>query len=457
MVKIYQNETSRRTQLYILSAIGVWFFVFWVQFIRRMSLPESSESESTTTPPSTTTLALDHRQVALDLRSPFSFLHISKNGGVSWMRELKKIKWADGKKLPLYPNADAGEEHSLSFQDDYTIRLYYNNSSPRKKLQQDPTKSIVRMAILRSPREHVWSQFRQCHLSAWGKRRMKPYKSFYSRTIHKKKYLMYELERWLRLFVEGDNETNTTMIREVPPMRKDDKYLCYHPANFQSRFFSVHDEFPIQIVGHVVEPIREEVAQSVQNLDWVGMLEFFHESKCLLYYRITQSAVPKNANETIRTYLDETCHCDTQERPTAEAKSDSNHANNNTNQSSTVDIKYTHKHGDQGKHVSLLNASQSVLDIVDLLTHTDRYLYKHALVNFLQDIVWMEGQLSRRFMCSPVLQKMSKGLSYLGRWDSSILNSAMGTQTEEPVVARNLMEVYTLIQQRRNDTLQQRR
>jgi hypothetical protein len=95
-------------------------------------------------------------------------------------------------------------------------------------------------------------------------------------------------------------------------------------------------------------------------MDWVGLTGFFfHESKCLFYYRLEPT------NTGIDAYLDDVCHC-RQRTPVA------NKDNND----------YFVVHHSEGRRSSLLDLPADILESIDTLTQVDQQLYKVALKRF---------------------------------------------------------------------------
>ena len=86
-------------------------------------------------------------------------------------------------------------------------------------------------------------------------------------------------------------------------------FQYYHPSNYQSRSF----------VANITEPRGPRTLYPMQKsysvektywfMDYVAFTEFFHESKCLLYHRLTPTT------PEIQLYLDKTCHCNQKEEP----------------------------------------------------------------------------------------------------------------------------------------------
>ena len=318
------------------------------------------------------------RCLPIHIDDKISYLHISKNAGSSWIQEIKLIKnismdFVGGpetfERVGLYPTKHAEHEHGAPYQD--------------ALLQQHARGPYRRLGTLRSPRHHVWSLFSQCYYSQWG---------IYS-TLHTKfprqhpTNVLRDFSSWLDHFV------TTSAIR-----KEYDHYQCYHPANYQSRALSSMSENPHNVVGDIFVPDETVVIESYWKMDWVSLTSFFHESKCLLYYRIDRGTkTNESSGSFIRQYLDETCHCDP-------------HIGNNI--SGFKDIKdqhYTETH----KRPTLREMDRVTLQKIDALTHTDRHVYRIAIEQILKEIHWLESRLNRRVLCDSVLDKWDLELEYL--------------------------------------------
>jgi hypothetical protein len=157
-------------------------------------------------------------------------------------------------------------------------------------------------------------------------------------------------------------------------------------------------ENPHNVVRDVFIPDETAVIESYWKMDWVSLTSFFHESKCLLYYRISQGATTSEApGSFIREYLDETCHCNP-------------HIGNNT--SGFQDIKDQH-YSETHKRPTLREMDRATLQKIDALTHIDRYVYRIAIEQILKEIHWLEIHLNRRVLCDSVLDKWDLELEYL--------------------------------------------
>jgi hypothetical protein len=136
-------------------------------------------------------------------------------------------------------------------------------------------------------------------------------------------------------------------------------------------------------------------------------MEFFHESKCLLYYRLE----PKTTQ--VKDYIQNTCHCQ--------------HDNNNN--ASITDVHITHDAHGGGRRSSsstmlldLLSQETDLLAAVDALTRVDQKLYQVALEQFMREMIWLESSLGRRVLCDHVLHQWEPQLAYLNVSVTSVYN-----------------------------------
>jgi hypothetical protein len=189
---------------------------------------------------------------------------------------------------------------------------------------------------------------------------------------------MHDFETWLDHFI------NTTTQQPADTM---ENFYCYHPANPQSRILTSPAHHPTDL-EHIPLATRYEpnLTQALQTVatqfDWVGFVEYYHESKCLLFYRI-------KSNLTMA-FVDRECKCP---RP--------NH---------TSDFHIQHHPHSTTTTVQSMNAS--LLHKMDILTRIDVPLYRCALQQFYLELDWLEHELGRKVLC-----EKSAELNYL--WQSS--------------------------------------
>ena len=131
------------------------------------------------------------------------------------------------------------------------------------------------------------------------------------------------------------------------------------------------------------------------NLDFVALVEFVHESQCMLYYRLGNGA-PTAATS----YLSNSCHCDEKQQSEEEHK-----------KNDTVYV----QHHSMGKRSNLRDLPVTTLSKVATLTSADSFIYLNALKHFMEEIVWLESEdaLGRRIVCDDVLNKWEPELAYL--------------------------------------------
>ena len=295
------------------------------------------------------------RIAPLDPTDKFSFVHISKCAGSTWIRLFKEVL-----KLNICPEKEDGVEHSVSYQQQYKCK------------GADYT-----LISLRSPRHHVWSQFTMCKYSRWGKRVTRKSDDF-PRSGDEYKDDEVDFNLWLGNFVSMGNAT-------------DNHYNCYHPANFQTRALTsplddVHDG------RGGFNPNMTLAMNTYKNLDFVALVEFVHESQCMLYYRLGDKAPP-----TAISYLDKSCHCEKQHEEHQKSK--------------TVYV----QHHNMGKRSNLRDLPAATLSKVATLTSADSFIYVNALKNFMEEMAWLESDdgLGRRVVCDNVLKKWESELAYL--------------------------------------------
>lgn len=306
------------------------------------------------------------RRKALDPTKKFSFVHISKCAGTSWLRLMKKIL------RDTCPRRESGQEHPVWYQN--------HTACPR---------SDYHLTSLRSPRHHVWSMF--AHTKWWHGvngvlRRNHP---GFPSTGESMENHEADFRSWVVHFLD--------------PFEADDRFGFYHPANFQARYLTAKET--IDDKGHhwahgvevlpeeyQFEPDLELAMATYWKFDFVALAEFFHESRCLFYYRLGMDREDAHANATL--YLNDKCRCP---RPDDGDK----------------DIHVAHH--DVGKRSILRDLPESTLSKVDRLTRIDVQIYVMALRQFMDEVAWLESEhaLGRRVLCDESLERMRGELAYL--------------------------------------------
>ena len=319
----------------------------------------------------------------LNLNNSYSFLHISKCGGVSWFQELRKLLPKD--KLYLsYPDGHPAE-HGLYYQNNL-MTWRYNETD------------YYKLVTFRSPRLHVYSQFRHCSFSDWGHMTTVRNGNGFPRDDED---VMTNFHRWLDHFINITTKSNN--------ITSLDSFGCYHPVNLQSRFLttnSVRPFIPTMDMNYFRDywmpyPNYTEVEHNLHAFDWVGLTDFFHESKCILYHRLVKGD-HGIMNETITTmitkYLDSTCTC----------------SSSSSNSSAVLEQDVKFEHTTTYKRDSMLEVSDEIVNKIDALTFIDQDLYRAALGKFIDDIISLEFEIGRCVICDTVLETASLELAYLG-------------------------------------------
>mmetsp|Transcript_29582 Transcript_29582/g.62843 ORF Transcript_29582/g.62843 Transcript_29582/m.62843 type:complete len:413 (-) Transcript_29582:1406-2644(-) len=283
----------------------------------------------------------------------FSFVHISKGAGSTFIRLLKSAP------LDVCPRSEAGREHSAWYQHQVACK-----------------DANYHMVSLRSPRHHVWSLFTQCKYGPWGKRVTNGTNFPNSgNEVECEECDETDFDRWLESFL---------------PMGPDKEryYNCYHPANYQSRALTSHHVNPHGVDNHQHRPNLTLAEETYRDFDFVASADFVHESRCLLYYRLGPDA-PANTVS----YLNTACNCN--------------------NQSGVDDVHVSH-HA-LGHRATLRDLPPRTLSKIENLTQIDTEIYITALKDFIARIAWLESKsaLGRRVLCDSILEKWEPELAYL--------------------------------------------
>ena len=297
----------------------------------------------------------------LNASNMFSFVHISKCAGATWISTLKHLP------LDVCPTKKAGKEYSVFYQT--------NN-----KCKAKPSKKTYHLVSLRSPRHHVWSLFTECKYDKWGIKTTN--NTGFPRSGNNTATDESDFQLWLDHFLPMSSNTQ-------------DMYSCYHPANYQSRHLTQTKSNVHGVKGlpasNKFEPNLTIAINTYWQQDFVPLVEFFHESKCILYFRLGT-----NAPHQAQSYLEDTCHCP---QPVP--------SNNETQTDEHV------THHTLGHRSSLHNLPQQSLTMIANLTVIDSVVYTFALGQFMQEIAWLEYTLGRSVLCGDVLEKLEPELEYL--------------------------------------------
>jgi hypothetical protein len=321
----------------------------------------------------------------LDMNQRFSFIHISKTGGTSWIREFKTLL------KDFFPQEDQGVEYSVAYQ---------NSLDPFDFLS-------YHLISLRSPRLHSWSLFTECKYDVWGKTMTNG--TDFPRSGTTPKDDVHDFRIWLNHFLGDDASTSTRQ-----PRRTSDCFGCYYAANYQTNALTstVHKPGHKNDTMAALEPDIGRSVQVYESMDWVALTDFFHESKCLFYHRLEPKTAPIDA------YLRDMCRCGIQSSSGSSSK-----------EGVKQDVHATHH--DNGHRSSILDLPIDILESIDALTRVDQQLYTVALQRFVQEIVWLETELGQQVLCDNVLEQWEPELAYLDISLTSIYTDAKSAFTNE--------------------------
>jgi hypothetical protein len=364
---------------------------------------------------------------SLSMDRKFSFIHISKTGGASWIEELKRLVHSN-----LFPQNEAGVEHSVSFQ---------NSLDPFDFLSHH-------LISLRSPRHHLWSLFSQCKYGAWGL--IWTNGTDFPRHGTTPEADVHDFRIWLNHFLDVSTKTK--------PVNKADGFKCYQASNYQANAMTSAHWNPghSNDLNYTTEPDFGRSVLVYESMDWVALTDFFHESKCLLYYRLE----PKT--ERINDYIERMCRCPplrlqrrlkattlvngvlsinnetideaatpvsqpsiaAQEQPIERIVNENPPAMQQLDTikitPQTTRLQHVNKNGDvhtthhdSGCRRTMADLPLDILNSVNALTHVDQKLYKLALERFFREMSWLEMRLGRRVLCDQVLNRWDPELAYL--------------------------------------------
>jgi hypothetical protein len=357
----------------------------------------------------------------------FSFIHISKCAGASWIHLLKQIFTTN---FNFYPQKECGDEFPVLYQ---------------KKIHP----SRYTLISIKSPRHHIFSLFAECKYDSYFIQQTK--KTSFPRSGKNESDDVTDFNIWLDHFlvvVENDNDDNkkdggtiktkTIKLKEKSPSERGvddhyDYYKCYHPSNYQSRQLTEIKKNTHGLDGGTMplEPPLDVANETLYNMDWVTLTEFFHESKCLLYYRLGITA-PTQAIS----YLEDQCRCPKPTAVTATAAA-ANSSSSSSSSDTVADVNNKQDknkeeeevhiiHHKEGHRSSMIDLSNDIHEKISILTKIDVEIYRIALIQFIKEIHWLEssssegkeggdsgGGMNRRVLCDETLYKYEEELSYL--------------------------------------------
>ena len=241
--------------------------------------------------------------------------------------------------------------------------------------------------FVRSPRDHVLSQFVHCFHSRSRK---------HSATVFLKDDMIQDMTsgflRWLDHFatIKGQSGCVNTLHSDCNPWNFsecDEQYKecrihhdfnCYNPNNMQARYITCDRAQPY--AGHYIgnetaTPDLRQALKTLQLVKFVGITELYSASVCFFIAKMTGT-------------IEEYCRCDHSRR--------------------------SFHHTDMHAPVhSVETFSSDVLQKVDALTEIDRQIYETALLRFLDEIREFEQAKNSTLLCADDMERLRKIITYL--------------------------------------------
>ena len=159
------------------------------------------------------------------------------------------------------------------------------------------------------------------------------------------------------------------------------------PWNFQARVLTSNRRKAHAVERGVFEPDLNATIRSYFRLDYVGLTNFFHESRCLLLHRLAYKT------ESLTRFFNKTCRCN------ADGTAPRAHEEHVIHGAATV-------HSD-----TPLSAELEAK--IDRLTRIDAGLFLVALKHFFVEMKWLETSIGRKVMCRHTLLHARDKLLYI--------------------------------------------
>ena len=233
------------------------------------------------------------------------------------------------------------------------------------------------MTLVRSPREHVLSQYTQCRFH--GNHRRTPGSNGSDGGVFSKACF----EEWIRSAAVSD-----------------DALSCYHPFNMQSRHFTCHTR-PHMLnhrhPGSERVPDVNVALDALTRLDFVGLTDLYDESWCAMEH-------------ALRGQLPADCTCSQMGKDPSRLRALSK------------ELWHTgEEHNVHGlpPHPDSNELSPAVQQLIDDATVVDHVLYTNATARFLGELCALERASGTQLLCPGRMKKLRHATRYIdGLWDA---------------------------------------
>mmetsp|Transcript_5324 Transcript_5324/g.6268 ORF Transcript_5324/g.6268 Transcript_5324/m.6268 type:complete len:382 (+) Transcript_5324:208-1353(+) len=230
----------------------------------------------------------------------------------------------------------------------------------------DPTDNNV--IFLRDPRKQVYSQYLECkHDQRWGRKLTKRFKDF-PYVNETKAGDIAGFGKWVDYFLAWE--------------MGDSDFGCYNPWNMQARYLTCNEGDPKQKyvhTGHGVKTYAMKIPnitlafQNLHNYWFLGIVDYYEPSMCILVYTATES-------------MPEKCDCRRKQK--------------NLNTDPRFPSIFGHFwHHDVPIHDVKKDVPASTIYKMDMLIQKDLKLYELAVTLFLQKAKDLEERLGMKLIC----------------------------------------------------------
>ena len=312
------------------------------------------------------------------------FLHIAKTAGYSLGEMIHRCRYTP---LSLLPQ-------NYSYGAEFCFRnLMADHLWP--SWQQTPGTHVVRMTTLRSPREHVLSQYKQCRFGHWnpwvGRSEVGKHQPLFpAGEADGGEYIVGGFRQWLQHF-QTWNVSNGD-------------WHCYHPRSMQARALTC--SLGAHTSGHhvlsdesqAIFPDAEQAIANMRSIEHVGMVDLFYESWCLLLFKVGTRPLPDSCDCTAR---EEPSGARVQQARGAHA-TDELHTNEATSHTT-----------DDVNSVKVINLPHDVLELIDTLSEADARLFSAGALRVIRELREAERQTGTSLLCTAALTQFVNATSYI--------------------------------------------